>query len=601
MSYKPPIMMIALGLALSSVRPASALNLLYDFEGDNGTTAVDKISSDGTQNGATLNSVDTADTFLPAFGTQSAFFDNPLTGTGVPPWSTLEVPDTTFGADYSLTLAAFVNQDFTQQKRVRVFSSFQGTGPVADRLLLDFSNTGATANVRAIVDGTSYTSPAVAAAGTAGYHHIAMTLSAGAMKLYFDGAEVMTGAIPAGYTNNKNLFIGEDPHDGGGTANEQFLGNIDEALVLQRALSAVEIGQLAVGATVSSVVTPLAAERAVYYDFESDAGSSATDKFTLDGSQNGVKTGIANVDANPANAKLGSSSYFFTDPRINDPLAFSQINAGPIGSLGTKFTISAVLNPLSSGQTGNGFARVFSSYLGSGSTAGQLILDFNPLATTGASIRLYLPSNTGAVTLQAVGAEGKIDLLSDTNQTLTAVYDNGEVTLYLDGVAIKTTTTPVTEQTLGVNDLRIGEDRGGYVGTSANENFVGTMDDVLVLDRALTPEQVMSLHAIGAVATIAALPPDTVAGDFDGDEDVDGNDFLVWQRELGAGAGSPADGNGDGIVDGLDLTQWKDNFGSSSATAIAANVPEPTAGSLSLFIAAVFAAFKRRRAVAFVS
>ena len=213
--YKPPGLICALGLVFSSAQSASALNILYDFEGDNGTTAVDKLAGDGVQTGTKLNAVDTAGTFLPAFGTQSAFFDNPLIGAPVPPYSTLEVPDTTFGADYSLTLAAFVNQDFTQQKRVRAFSSFQGTGAVTDRLLLDFNNTGATATVRAIIDGVTLTSPAVPAAGTPGYHHIAMTISAGAVKMYFDGAQVMTGTLPAGYANTQNIFLGGErprPH-----------------------------------------------------------------------------------------------------------------------------------------------------------------------------------------------------------------------------------------------------------------------------------------------------------------------------------------------------------------------------------------------------
>jgi len=585
----------ALVAALAGIEPARAVNILYDFEGDSGTTATDKITSDGAQNGKTLNAVTVNDTFSPAFGTQNAFFDNPLVGTPVPPWSTLEVPDTTFGPDFSLTLAAFVNHDINIQRRVRVFSSFQGTGPVAGRLLLDFSNTGATANVRGIVDNVSFTSPPIAAAATPGYHHYAMTVGSGMMRLYFNGTEVMSGALPAGYLNNKNLFIGEDPHDGGGTANEQLIGNIDEVLVLQRALGPSEIAQLAAGATVSSVVTPIASERAVYFDFEGDSGVNVTDRFTLDGAQMPVQVAIGGVDPVAANAKVGSSSYNLTDPRVNDPLAFSQINAGPVGSLGAQFTISAVVNPLSSGQYGNGFARVFSSYLGTGSTAGQLILDVNPLAVTGTAIRLYLPTNTGTATLAIPATVAKVDLVPSTNQTLTAVYDNGNVKVYLDGVQIGSLIAAPALQDLGGNDLRIGEDRGGYVGQSANENFVGSMDDVLVLDRALTADQVMALHTTGAAALVSSLPAATVSGDYDGDRDVDGNDFLVWQREFGAGEGSPADGNRDGIVSSFDLSAWAVHFGqTASATPNGGTVPEPATWGLAATLAAILVA--RRRA-----
>jgi hypothetical protein len=48
-------------------------------------------------------------------------------------------------------------------------------------------------------------------------------------------------------------------------------------------------------------------------------------------------------------------------------------------------------------------------------------------------------------------------------------------------------------------------------------------------------------------------------GNFDGDDDVDGNDFLVWQQQLG-GPGS-ADGDGSGTVDAADLALWQTGFG----------------------------------------
>jgi hypothetical protein len=69
------------------------------------------------------------------------------------------------------------------------------------------------------------------------------------------------------------------------------------------------------------------------------------------------------------------------------------------------------------------------------------------------------------------------------------------------------------------------------------------------------------------------------AGDFDGDGDVDGSDFLTWQRTFGAPAsppGSGADGDGDGTVDGDDLAMWADNFGDPGpATASQSPAPEP--------------------------
>ena len=56
-----------------------------------------------------------------------------------------------------------------------------------------------------------------------------------------------------------------------------------------------------------------------------------------------------------------------------------------------------------------------------------------------------------------------------------------------------------------------------------------------------------------------------IAADFDGDLDVDGADFLVWQRGLG-GSGPAATKNlgnadGDDDVDAVDLAAWKAAFG----------------------------------------
>ncbi len=66
-----------------------------------------------------------------------------------------------------------------------------------------------------------------------------------------------------------------------------------------------------------------------------------------------------------------------------------------------------------------------------------------------------------------------------------------------------------------------------------------------------------------------------VAGDFDGDEDVDGADFLQWQRRLGAAV----DPLGAG-----DLVNWRNNFGSAptvpAGQAAAGTVPEPNGALL---------------------
>ncbi|TWU30460.1 PEP-CTERM sorting domain-containing protein [Bythopirellula polymerisocia] len=68
-----------------------------------------------------------------------------------------------------------------------------------------------------------------------------------------------------------------------------------------------------------------------------------------------------------------------------------------------------------------------------------------------------------------------------------------------------------------------------------------------------------------------------LAGDFDMDGDVDGHDFLVWQRNPGVGS----------------LTEWQNNYGMPPLTANVGAVPEP--GSLLLMSAAALSLIGLRR------
>ncbi len=68
------------------------------------------------------------------------------------------------------------------------------------------------------------------------------------------------------------------------------------------------------------------------------------------------------------------------------------------------------------------------------------------------------------------------------------------------------------------------------------------------------------------------------SADFDNDGDVDGNDFLTWQRGLGTTSAAPKHGDADhdGDVDSLDNMIWQEQFGETAPLANLANEPLAT-------------------------
>jgi hypothetical protein len=85
-------------------------------------------------------------------------------------------------------------------------------------------------------------------------------------------------------------------------------------------------------------------------------------------------------------------------------------------------------------------------------------------------------------------------------------------------------------------------------------------------------------------ADVAAIVSPQPSGDFDGDGDVDGADFIIWQTNHPAEDGhslATGDADGDTDVDGADFVAWQDGFPSGSGPG-ATPIPEP--GSLFLAI-----------------
>jgi hypothetical protein len=98
----------------------------------------------------------------------------------------------------------------------------------------------------------------------------------------------------------------------------------------------------------------------------------------------------------------------------------------------------------------------------------------------------------------------------------------------------------------------------------------------------------------GAVSYGAPIVPGNDA-DFDNDSDVDGRDFLTWQRGFGVGTTNAAgDADNNNVVNGADLTIWRQKFGLPAAAGAVGAVPEPSTMLLSVLAGGLFWRRSRR-------
>jgi hypothetical protein len=95
---------------------------------------------------------------------------------------------------------------------------------------------------------------------------------------------------------------------------------------------------------------------------------------------------------------------------------------------------------------------------------------------------------------------------------------------------------------------------------------------------------------VGEVVVDSVPASPTLAADFDGDGDVDGDDLTEWQGQFSLSGGADADLDGDS--DGNDFAIWQRQLGMSNLRAAGAAIPEPA--SLTLF-GGLLPFFLRRR------
>lgn len=198
----------------------------------------------------------------------------------------------------------------------------------------------------------------------------------------------------------------------------------------------------------------------------------------------------------------------------------------------------------------------------------------NPEAFTFGISGSTLSSGGGAMVPWTAG-----DFTFDTPITLVVKYTSADgLPETPDDAFARLWVNPASEASTSIVDM-----------TPSTTNLASDQMSRLALRQAgagaTQPNILVDVVSIGTTFSevLAAVTPSTplVDANFDDDLDVDGNDFLIWQRGLGTGT-TNASGNTDGDtdVDATDLANWKAKFGLPVAVPVAAAVPEPGCAAL---------------------
>jgi hypothetical protein len=278
------------------------------------------------------------------------------------------------------------------------------------------------------------------------------------------------------------------------------------------------------------------------------------------------------------------------DPSF-EPVRASQISGGATPTGFTlvitghgKMSLDSALDD-GSGLLFKGLALAGGNNTGSLNGGTKATIELRENASFAIQQNLYMTPVAGDSTLRLVGPN--VD--ARINGNLYMSYDPIFQSPTLDPSTLSAVITGGTHSTLhvggeaNIENGNLAVELSGYVphggetytlltaGSITGTGFLNTDLSMAPLPSGLT----WDLNVGATSVVLKVLGSVQLPGDYDGDHDVDGNDFLVWQRGQSPAPGSAAD-----------LSTWKANFGTAAQGAATSAVPEPAGIVLTLLATA---------------
>lgn len=249
-------------------------------------------------------------------------------------------------------------------------------------------------------------------------------------------------------------------------------------------------------------------------------------------------------------------------------------------------------------EAGPGTANISLSR-GQGAIAGPMASDF---ATWGGSIAFDTLDGSNPRNwhfgIESLPSPGQVDFLTIAYHELSHVFGFGTAASFDNLV---TNNRLLGAAVIGLNGIppTLTADNNHWVSGTTSPPYAGPkfspLSASLLLGRRLelTPLDYAALKDLGWEVPEKLLQ---LHGDADQDGDVDGRDFLIWQRDFGSTGQRDGDMDGNLVVDTYDFRIWNNNRGARiAAMPMAASIQVPEPRTVVLVAMACFATTGYRR------